>query len=297
MSNIAYNILEEQIILSQKGRHFVVNREEDSSLYKEVKELIKSNNLQEAIDILDIEKVYEKAGFQVVDGRVVIDNEQLPQLLSERILKYHKEKLPFEPLIKFWENLKSNPSYRARQDLYSFLSHNGHPFTEEGCFIAYKAVREDFKDIHSGTMDNSVGEVVVMDRTRVDDNPNNTCSSGLHFGAWDYVQDFGRSNGHILEIKVNPKDVVSIPTDYNNQKGRCCKFEVLSVVEQKQETDTLHNHIESEEYIHEYECECEECGAEFDKDELLKPDYENMKAGDVLPLGRCPHCENDYSEY
>jgi hypothetical protein len=31
-------------------------------------------------------------------------------------------------------------------------------------------------------------------------------------------------------LKINPADVVSIPTDYNGAKGRCCKYEVVGQV-------------------------------------------------------------------
>jgi len=30
-------------------------------------------------------------------------------------------------------------------------------------------------------------------------------------------------------VKVNPKDVVSVPVDYNNTKMRVCRYEVISV--------------------------------------------------------------------
>lgn len=292
---IAYHILEEQIILTQSGKHFVVNREEKPLLYKEVKELIKENKSEEAIQLLDIQSVYENAGFIVKDGLVYIDEKPLPHLLSERILKFHEEKLPFEPLIQFWNNLKSNPSYRARNDLYSFLSHNGHPITEDGCFIAYKAVRSDFMDKHSGTMDNSIGKTVTMNREEVDDNPNNTCSSGLHFGAWDYVSSFCSGNGHILEIKVNPKNVVSIPVDYNNQKGRCCGFKVLSVVENPHKNDTLHNYdYENEDnLLYEYDYKCNHCESLFDADEML-PVLPDEFQDDII--GYCPECQNKIKE-
>jgi hypothetical protein len=29
-------------------------------------------------------------------------------------------------------------------------------------------------------------------------------------------------------VKINPADVVAIPTDYSNAKGRCCKYIVMS---------------------------------------------------------------------
>jgi hypothetical protein len=32
-------------------------------------------------------------------------------------------------------------------------------------------------------------------------------------------------------IKINPKDVVSIPTDYDNAKGRCCEYVVVSEID------------------------------------------------------------------
>jgi hypothetical protein len=28
-------------------------------------------------------------------------------------------------------------------------------------------------------------------------------------------------------LKINPRDVVSIPSDYNNSKGRTCRYEVI----------------------------------------------------------------------
>jgi hypothetical protein len=28
-------------------------------------------------------------------------------------------------------------------------------------------------------------------------------------------------------LKINPRDVVSIPVDYNDSKGRCCRYEVI----------------------------------------------------------------------
>ena len=33
-----------------------------------------------------------------------------------------------------------------------------------------------------------------------------------------------------MVIKINPRDVVSIPYDYNNEKMRCCRYEVIGEV-------------------------------------------------------------------
>lgn len=74
-------------------------------------------------------------------------------------------------------------------------------------------------------MDNSVGKVLEMPRNMVDEDKNRTCSAGLHFCSYDYLAHFGGER--IMVLKINPKDVVAIPADYNNSKGRTCRYEVV----------------------------------------------------------------------
>jgi hypothetical protein len=40
-----------------------------------------------------------------------------------------------------------------------------------------------------------------------------------------YLNHFGGARTVI--VKVNPRDVVSIPSDYNGAKGRTCRYEVI----------------------------------------------------------------------
>jgi hypothetical protein len=83
-------------------------------------------------------------------------------------------------------------------------------------------------------MDNSVGNVVEIPRNQVDEDSNRTCSHGLHVANWNYAHtQFASSDASsdiMLEVEVNPADVVAIPTDYNNAKMRVCKYKVLGVV-------------------------------------------------------------------
>jgi hypothetical protein len=67
-----------------------------------------------------------------------------------------------------------------------------------------------------------------MPRNKVDDNQNNTCSYGLHFCSEGYLKHFGGARTVI--VKINPRDVVSIPNDYNQTKGRTCRYEVIGEV-------------------------------------------------------------------
>lgn len=210
----------------------------DPALITKVKDAVKNGMdgqaLLELVDPTLLITKHPSGLFGVKDGLVYIGTEALPDTLSDRIIRFAKEGLPFAPLLKFWENVKQNPNPRAKTDLYKFLEHNGHPITSDGCFIAYRAVRNDFKDKYTGTIDNSVGKVVTMDRSLVNPDPNQTCSHGLHVASYDYARNhygqFGIQNSDILlEVKVDPKFVVSVPVDYNMQKMRVCEYIVMAV--------------------------------------------------------------------
>jgi hypothetical protein len=84
-------------------------------------------------------------------------------------------------------------------------------------------------------MDNSVGKTVEMERNTVDDNASNTCSTGLHFCSLSYLDHFGGSDSRVMVLKINPRDVVSIPADYNATKGRACRYEVIDEIGGKAE--------------------------------------------------------------
>lgn len=174
-------------------------------------------------------------GVEFTNQAVLIDGVSVSSSLEEQMRRHADLNIPVEPMVNFIRKLRMNPSYRIREQLWKFIeaSENAGGFTidADGDIIAYKLVRSDFKDIHSGTFDNSPGSIVEMPRYEVDDNPNNTCSSGLHFCAFSYLESYRHSgDDRIVLVKVSPADVVSIPTDYNHAKARCCRYEVLSEV-------------------------------------------------------------------
>jgi hypothetical protein len=137
----------------------------------------------------------------------------------------HASGLNIDPMLLFLENLLQNPSHRAVEGLYRFLERCELPITDDGHFIAYKLVRENFTDMRTGQFNNSVGSVVEMPRSQVDDDPDNTCSVGLHFCSIEYLKSF--HGQRLVAVKINPKDVVAIPRDYNDSKGRCSRYEVI----------------------------------------------------------------------
>ena len=74
-----------------------------------------------------------------------------------------------------------------------------------------------------------------MPRHKVDDRSENTCSHGLHFCSQSYLPHYAGGTGRILLLKIDPADVVSIPTDYNNAKGRACKYWVEADLSREQQ--------------------------------------------------------------
>jgi len=92
------------------------------------------------------------------------------------------------------------------------------PVTDNGNFLAYKAVRADYTDKHTGKFLNTIDSVLEMPRNKVDDNKENGCSYGFHAGSVDYAKDFMDRDGHLMLVEINPADVVSIPTDCQFQK-------------------------------------------------------------------------------
>jgi hypothetical protein len=198
--------------------------------YQKVLDAIKAGDWETVKDTIDPKKVvinYGKGNVEVQGDKLFWKGKEFHNALSARMIGMLQEGLPVEPLILFMENLMSNPSKRSVTELYGFLEKNNLPITSDGHFLAYKKVRRDFKDCHSGTMDNSVGQVLEMPRNEVDDDQNRTCSTGLHFCSQSYLPHFGGSDSRTVIVKINPRDVVSIPTDYDNAKGRASRYEVI----------------------------------------------------------------------
>jgi hypothetical protein len=196
--------------------------------YQKIVDAIKANDWDGVKSLIEPTKAILNygAGNVSIKGDVLYwKGEEFPNVLSDKIIQMYQEGFPIEPMVLFMENLMTNPSKRAVTELYRFLEKGSLPITSDGHFLAYKKVRADYKDCHSGTIDNSVGQVVEMERNMVDDDKDRTCSTGLHFCSQSYLDHFGGQR--IMILKINPRDVVSIPSDYNDAKGRCCRYEVI----------------------------------------------------------------------
>ena len=207
---------------------------------------LKSGNVEHfeaAYDVASSVEHFCDGYVHVKNGTLNWNGIPMPELFTDRILDMKKEGFDFDSMLNFMCNLNDNPSDKSILELFDFMQNKNLPITQDGHFLAYKAVRPDFKDIYSGSIDNSVGEVVEVDRSKVDSNRNKHCGAGLHVGAIDYVTSYGGisldshdnndSDGgnQIVICKVNPADVVSVPSDARFQKLRACRYEVVAIFE------------------------------------------------------------------
>lgn len=214
-------------------RHFDAMRE----VFKQLQAALKAGDPeaealhQKLAALADIPQTIVQASkgrVEVKDGVVYYLGEAVHNAITERILWGMSEGYDMDPYIRFLDNLMDNPSKRAVDELYGFIEKHKMGITEDGFIIAYKKIRADYKDIYSGRFDNSPGQVLEMPRNRVDDDKTRTCSDGFHFCAFAYLPSFGTGPGNrVVIVKVNPKDVVSIPADYGDAKARCCRYEVI----------------------------------------------------------------------
>jgi hypothetical protein len=226
------------------------------------------NILNPAQVFLNLYAKYEQ--IEVKDGNVYVSGEPISNLVASRILDFLAEGVDCVPIFKFITKLNLNPSSRAVNELYTFLEHKFLPVTDNGNFLAYKALRSDFTDVHSGKFDNNVGNVLEMPRNKVDDNKEAGCSYGFHAGTLEYARGFRPFNGKLVVVEINPADVVSIPTDCECQKLRTCKYMVHSEYEVPLEDLTYESHYstdDDEDVDREWDddsddegcCKCSEC--------------------------------------
>ena len=220
------------------GKPYAFNKSHEN--YDKLLAYLENGNVEHFEASYDIASTVE----HYCDGYVHVDNGELswqgitmPELFTDRILQMRREGFNIDPMLNFLDNMNDNPSDQAIVELFDFMQNKHLPITDDGHFLAYKAVSPDFKDIYTGNIDNSVGNEVSIERSKVDSNRNKHCSAGLHVGAIDYVKSYGGidldedndGGNQIVICKVNPADVVSVPSDAKFQKLRTCRYEVVSL--------------------------------------------------------------------
>jgi hypothetical protein len=234
-------ITDSTITLISEGAPSVIGKTHPN-FYK-IKKALLAKNFLEIGNLLDVKNGYKEFsnGLIAVDGDNLIYKESIiHNVLTQRICEMIHNGDEVTPMINFLVNLMDNPSEGSIDQLYTFLEHENLPITEDGCFLAYKAINRNYTDKYTGSISNKVGEKVKMPYEEVTANPEVACSSGLHCGSIEYVRCYGNftydenselDGDRLITVKVNPSDVVSVPEDSNRQKVRVYRYVVHEEIE------------------------------------------------------------------
>lgn len=184
------------------------------------------------------EKVSERVTVQ--NGHILLDGDVVDNSLTKQVVRFLDENVAdWKPLVAFLERVVLNPQTHARDQLYTWLARHDFSITDDGRFVAYKGVQADgkYSSIMNGPgvvdgqpvqhVTNAPGSVVEIARSKVQHDPRVGCASGLHAGTWSYARGFGAV---VVKVLVDPRDVVSVPTDCDAQKIRTCRYTVVEEV-------------------------------------------------------------------
>ena len=221
-------------------------------------------------------------GFLVsVDGKVTYNNYAVPDSIVERMNQLVVEGKSVASIANFFKRLDKNPSNRSREQLFNFIKHLDIQIEEDGTFLAYKGIREDGLDRHSGTIDNTPGKTITMPRNQISDDPDQTCHHGLHVGAARYALDFAPR--HVI-CRVDPEHVVCVPSDYNGEKMRVCEYYVVGEYNgTKLVADDVGLTQEELDYYEDADEDYEDADEDFEDDLDEDEEFDALTRGDLKP--------------
>lgn len=198
----------------RQDRVFTVSRHVDQLRYQAALTALKAGEFDQLPVIMDIThalKVAVETGgeWATVGDKVYYAKVPLPATLSRKFLAMAASGVDVEPIKRFWMLLIKNPQEVSRDSLFSFIDANGVTITDDGHFILYKGIRSNWTSHYDGTTLHKKGE--WMPRLKnVNLDPHVSCGAGYHAAPWQYVRNHW-SGGIIVELRINPADVISVP--------------------------------------------------------------------------------------
>lgn len=211
-----------------------------SAMLLKVNQAIQDKDFEALKTYLSIEETFKQAGisFDQIANQYSIAKINLTEGARELIMKCYEETINGEHdsikgLVSMIHSLNKVKKIEVLEQLYGFLKHNDVTILDDGSFICYKYITKlsdgTYVDSYSKSVTQQVGDYIYTHENKVNNNPNITCSYGLHCAAWQYVN--GQST--IAKVRVLPEDVVSVPVDYNGSKLRCKGYTVLEIKDNK----------------------------------------------------------------
>lgn len=196
----------------------------------------------------NLNRLSERVAF---DGaNILFDGDVVADAIAEHILRIVKEggnPDSYKALVAFMEKLYTNPSESSRNSLYDFIVRHNITIDPDGDFYAYKGVKSDLGSVWegfgivdgvsmNGSLPNKPGSILEIPRSKVNADNAIGCGTGLHAGTYAYAEGWAR--GVLLLVKINPRDVVSVPSCSSYQKLRTCRYKVISQTTQQTKATT-----------------------------------------------------------
>lgn len=212
---------------------------------------------KDEVEILELTQVIETTQkkltelserVSILDNKILFDGDEVNGHLMDVIkdLFANGDTIELAPLVKFLEKASTNPSLESIDDLYRWVNNGDLVIDDDGDFVAYKGVygSDERFSTHSGTafvdgieINGRIpyvdGSIVTMPRSSVGDNRDIACSTGLHAGTYRYASGYGDT---LILVKINPRDVVSVPNDSSGQKLRVSRLVVLNETTERLES-------------------------------------------------------------
>ena len=236
---IKYTVTSREISFVFQGTSFNIpkNNENYSEIYQAVVEnnhvvldgLVTSQqklteNIKSVVSTLN-EDDASNIQIKIVDKTIYCNNKIFKGLASIEFIKYVAENNTrmISQFKRFMFNCSLNPSNASVEELYDFVVKNRLKVTPAGTILLYKWVNDKYHDCRTGNFNNTPGLTIKMDRKKVNPNRHETCSNGLHLCSYKY----GKFGDRLLLVELDPKNSVSIPSDYGQSKMRCCEYTSL----------------------------------------------------------------------
>jgi hypothetical protein len=183
--------------------------------------------------VFAVEKSVEKTEiFKIDNGVIQVKGEDVvPAFIEKRLQEHAANGVEVKSLENFWNKLKQNPHVQNQETLLLFLEKNKFPLLQNGNFIGFKGLNENYTDKHSSKFDMSPG----ITRNWEADHPGRKIDymfgrdchdSGYHVGSLSYSTN-ANSYGKTVEVEVDPRDVIYVSPNNTSWKIRVAEFKSL----------------------------------------------------------------------
>jgi hypothetical protein len=254
MTPVPYSLVDtgEQKFVTVFAQGKVLTADNSHPQFQEILDCLHYDDCGDAVvELFDlaikVEREFAKLSERVAvkGGHVLFDGDVQDGSVETQIIKFMDEgKDDWKPLVKFMENIAANPNDHSREQLYDWLRTHDLNIDGNGSVVGFKGVSSSYTSLHpgpaivdgkqhtSGNVPNKIGSTVEIPRSYVDFDPGSACSTGLHVGTRNYAASYGPV---LLEVRVNPRDVVSVPTDGGGEKIRVCRYYIAGLANNDEE--------------------------------------------------------------